>query len=117
MLLFHRAWSDNQRTHNQRRERDAATYMQRSWTELKNCSIWLRNSIGDVRLGSEPVSGAEKAPRGERGAGKRSSVLLGEHDGENAQRLLGVGRVFGAKLAREIVVDPMKRDGTESCLS
>ena len=53
VLLFHRAWSDNQRTHNQRRERDAATYMQRSWTELKNCSIWLRNSIGDVRLESE----------------------------------------------------------------
>ena len=38
--------------------------------------------------------GCEEAPRGERGAGKRRSVLLGEHDGEDAQRLLGVGRIF-----------------------
>ena len=35
-----------------------------------------------------------------RGAGKRRSVLLGEHDGEDAQRLLGVGRVFGPELGR-----------------
>ena len=30
-----------------RRERKSPIYMQRSCTELKNCSIWLRNPIGD----------------------------------------------------------------------
>jgi len=49
---------------------------------------------------------ALEKPRGgeARGAGKRSSVLLGEHDGENAQRLLGIGRVFGPELGLKIVI-------------
>src|SRR5688572_1882042 len=87
-----------------RREHKSPIYMQRSCTELKNCSICLRNPISDVRPGSGLVGRPEEAPRGERGAGKRSSVLLGEHDGEDSQRLLGIGRVFGPELSREIVV-------------
>jgi hypothetical protein len=72
--------------------------MQRSWAELKNCSIWLRNSIGDVRLESEKPRG------GKRGAGKRRSILLSEHDGEDAKRLLGIGRIFRPEFSREIEV-------------
>ena len=58
-----------------------------------------------------------KEPRGRRRTRGRGgvSVLLGEHDSKIAKRLLGVGRVLGPEFSREIVVDPMKRGGTESC--
>jgi hypothetical protein len=43
------------------------------------------------------------------------SVVLGQHDGEDSARLERVAWVFGATGERGVVVDPMKRGGTESC--
>jgi hypothetical protein len=37
----------------QRRERKSSSYMQRSWTELKDCSLWLRNLIARRKVCTE----------------------------------------------------------------
>jgi hypothetical protein len=46
--------------------------------------------------------------------GIQGLVLTSEHDREHARRFLWVGRVFRPELTAQVVVDPMKRDGTES---
>jgi len=44
------------------------------------------------------------------------SILVGEHHCENTDRDLRIGGVGRVDPAAAVVVDPMKRDGTESCL-
>ena len=43
------------------------------------------------------------------------SVLFRKHDRHHAAGFFGIGRIFRMSFQLAIVIDPMKRDGTESC--